>query len=142
MPKLLFKKLDTLEAMLPNYRLVQQLSAHLSEADYEAMLKEMIPHNYFQVAAYVDGECVAVSGYWLATKFYCGKYLEIDNFVVDEKHRNAEIGQKLLQWIEEEAFQQNCKLLMLDASVENFPAHRFYHRHGFHARGFHYLKKV
>ncbi len=142
MPELIFKKLENLEAMLPNYRLVHQLSAHLTEADYEAMLKEMIPHNYFQVVAYQDGECVAVSGYWLATKLYCGKYLEIDNFVVDEKHRNSTIGARLLAWIENEARLQNCNLMMLDAYVENFPAHRFYHRHGFHARGFHYLKKV
>jgi len=32
--------------------------------------------------------------------------------------------------------------MMLDAYVENFKAHRFYYRHGFHARGFHYLKRL
>lgn len=137
-----FKKLDSIAEMLPNYLLVKQLSPHLSEEDYETMLNEMIPHNYFQVGAYLDDKCIAISGYWLATKLYCGKYLEIDNFVVDINHRNNNIGSKLLGWMEKEAVNEHCKLLILDAYVENFLAHRFYYRHGFHARGFHYLKKL
>ena len=52
------------------------------------------------------------------------------------------IGEALVKWMEAEARAQGCKLLMLDAYVENFKAHRFYYRQGFHARGFHYLKHL
>ena len=82
-----------------------------------------------------------ISGYWIGHKLYCGKYLEVDNFVVDDAHRSSGVGEHLLNWMTEEAKREGCELMMLDAYVENFKAHRFYYRQGFHARGFHYLRK-
>ncbi len=135
-----FRKLSSVEDMLPNWRLIVQLTPDLTEATYAALLAEMVKHNYYQVVAEVKDEAVAVSGYWLGHKLYCGKYLEIDNLVVDEAHRSSGVGSLLLEWLEAEARREGCSLLMLDAYVENFKAHRFYYRHGLHARGFHYFK--
>ncbi|MBI3232577.1 MAG: GNAT family N-acetyltransferase, partial [Bacteroidetes bacterium] len=84
--------------------------------------------------------CIAVSGYWIGAKLYCGSYLEIDNFVVDEKHRSSGIGKQLIEWLTNEAKAHQCETMMLDAYVENFKAHHFYYREGFIARGFHYIK--
>ena len=140
--KLELRKLVTVADMLQHWRLITQLTAGLTEQAYARMLPEMVAHNYFQVAAFESGECIAMSGYWLGHKLYCGKYLEIDNFVVDEAHRSSGVGGLLLEWLEAEARRKGCVLMMLDAYVENFKAHRFYYRHGFHARGFHYLKHL
>lgn len=137
-----FRKLLSVEDMLPNWRLIVQLTPALTEATYSALLAEMVRHNYYQVVAEASGEPVAVSGYWIGHKLYSGKYMEIDNFVVDEAHRSSGVGKQLLDWLEAEARREGCALLMLDAYVENFKAHRFYYRHGFHARGFHYLKHL
>ncbi len=137
-----FRKLLSVEDMLPNWRLVIQLTPALTEATYSALMAEMVKHNYFQVVAEQHGKPIAVSGYWIGHKLYCGKYLEIDNFVVDEAHRSSGVGSLLLEWLETEARREGCALLMLDAYVENFKAHRFYYRQGFHARGFHYLKRL
>ena len=136
------RKLATVAEMLPHWSLITQLTAGLTEQAYARMLPEMVAHNYFQVAAFESGECIAVSGYWIGHKLYCGKYLEIDNFVVDEAHRSSGVGSLLLEWLEAEAKREGCALMMLDAYVGNFKAHRFYYRHGFHARGFHYLKHL
>jgi GNAT superfamily N-acetyltransferase len=139
-PTLTFKKLTTVEQMLPNWQLITQLTASLTQENYKQYLTQMVPHNYYQVVAY-DGEtCVGISGYWIATKLYSGKYLEIDNFVVDGNYRNAGIGKQMVDWLENEARANDCKIMMLDAYVENFKAHRFYYREGFIARGYHYLK--
>ncbi len=137
-----FRKLSSVEDMLPSWRLIVQLTPDLTQAAYAALLAEMVKHNYYQVVAEVKDEAVAVSGYWIGHKLYSGKYLEVDNFVVDEAHRSSGVGGLLLEWVEAEARREECALMMLDAYVENFKAHRFYHRHGFHARGFHYLKRL
>ena len=139
---IVFRKLSTVEDMLPLWRLITQLTPDLSEASYEALLRDMVPHNYHQVAAFEGEACIGLSGYWIGHKLYSGKYMEIDNFVVDQAHRGNRVGEQLVQWMEEEARREGCSLLMLDAYVENFKAHRFYYRNGFHARGFHYLKRL
>ncbi len=136
------RKLASVEEMLPQWRLITQLTPALTEQDYGTLLAEMVQHNYFQVLAEIAEKPIAVSGYWIGHKLYCGKYLEIDNFVVDEAHRSSGVGSLLLEWLEAESRREGCSLMMLDAYVENFKAHRFYYRHGFHARGFHYLKHL
>jgi GNAT superfamily N-acetyltransferase len=136
------KKLDTIEEMEKMLELIKELTPDLTAASYKKMLVEMTPHNYYQVAAFDGEKAVAVSGYWLATKLYCGKYLEIDNFVVAKEYRSKNIGKLLVDWMLNEAKRNNCQTVLLDAYVENFKAHKFYYREGFIARGFHYLKKL
>lgn len=128
--------------MLQFLEIIRQLSPQLTLENYEKYLKLMLPHNYYQVAAYDGEKPVAISGYWILAKLYCGKYIEIDNFVVDEAYRSKGVGELLLNWMLEEGKKNNCETVLLDAYVENFKAHRFYYRHGFIARGFHYLKKL
>jgi len=136
------KKLSSVEEMLGSLGLIHELTPDVSPVDYSEMLQQMVPHNYFQVGVYEDEKLIAVSGYWIATKIYSGKYLEIDNFVVAAEYRSKNIGKMLLDWTLEEAKKLGCKTILLDAYVENFKAHRFYYRQGFIARGFHYIKRL
>ena len=133
-------RLTTVEEMLPSFPLIRLLSPQLTAGEYEKMLRDMVPHNYFQAAIYLDEACVAVSGYWIGTKLYSGKYIEIDNFIVHPDHRSKNFGKRLQEWILAEGKANGCVIAMLDAYVENFRAHHFYYREGFIARGFHYLK--
>ena len=122
--------------------LIKELTPDVNAEDYKKMLQEMTPHNYFQVGVYEGEKLLAISGYWICTKIYCGKYLEIDNFVVDKEYRSKNIGKTLVDWMLNEAKKQGCKTVLLDAYVENFKAHKFYYQQGFIARGFHYLKRL
>ncbi len=137
-----FNKLITIDQMLPNLDLIRKLTPTLTQEQYENYLRSMVPHNYYQVIAVKENEVIGLSGYWVSTKLYSGPYLEIDNFIVSEKHRNSGVGKALVQWMENEARENNCHMMMLDAYVENFKAHAFYYRQGFIARGFHYLKSI
>jgi GNAT superfamily N-acetyltransferase len=139
---LVFKKLLSVEEMLPSYPLICELTPSLTSAQYQQYLEDMVPHQYFQVIATLKEKVIAVSGYWIATKIYSGKYLEIDNFIVIEAYRKEGVGQSMIRWMEEEAHTNQCRVMMLDAYVENFKAHAFYYRQGFIARGFHYLKPL
>lgn len=140
--KIEIRELNTVEAMLQNFHLVQQLTPSLSYEIYRKYLQEMIPHNYFQISASINDQTIGVSGYWIATKLYCGRYLEIDNFVVDKQYRSQKVGFALIKRLEEIAVVQKCDVIMLDAYLQNTEAHKFYENHKFKAKGYHFIKKV
>jgi ribosomal protein S18 acetylase RimI-like enzyme len=125
------------------FSLVKQLSPEITREDYTQYISEMVKSNYFQIfIRNNEKHLVAVSGIWLATKLYCGKYLEMDNVVVDEAYRSAGLGKILYEKSLEIAMENNCKVLMLDAYKENTRAHEFYEQKGFVKRGFHFIKKL
>lgn len=107
---------------------------------FETILREH-PH-YHPFGAFQDGKLVGLAGVWIATKIWCGRYLELDNIVVHPLHRSEGIGSVLIQAIEELAKQRNCNLLVLDSYTANHPSHRLYHRLGFEIWGFHFVKPL
>src|ERR1700752_1037874 len=96
-----FVKLTTVEEMLCSHVLIKELSADVTLESYEKMLCEMVPHNYRQVAVYDETTLIGISGYWICTKIYCGKYLEIDNLVIAKEYRSKNIGKQLVDWMTE-----------------------------------------
>ena len=127
--------------MLKNLSVIQQMYSDLTLESYSELLDEMLPHNYGQIGAFVDGECIGVSGYWIHTKIWCGKCLEMDNVVVDQEHRSQGIGKLMEQFLEKKAKENGCKMMSLDAYVDNFPVHKFYVNQGYIARGYHFIKR-
>jgi hypothetical protein len=82
---LLLKEL-TKEEMLAQFDIMQHLYTNFSLEKYESYLDEMVPHNYKQIAV-LKGCLCGLSGLWFGIKLWCGKYLEIDNFIVHPEHR-------------------------------------------------------
>jgi GNAT superfamily N-acetyltransferase len=107
---------------------------------FERILKEHA--HYHPLGAFLDGKLVGVVGAWIATKIWCGRYLEVDNIVVDPEVRSEGIGTALIQAVEEVALQHACQLLVLDSYTSNHPSHRLYHRLGFEIWGFHFVKPL
>jgi GNAT superfamily N-acetyltransferase len=136
------REMITAEEMHSCYPLLLQLKPDLKKEEYERMIAEMRIHGYRQVAAFESGKCIGLSGFWINTKIYCGKYIEPDNVVIDSSSRSKGVGKLLCDWIMDEGKKQGCVTAVLDAFVENSGAHRFYFREGFVVRGFHFLKKL
>jgi GNAT superfamily N-acetyltransferase len=134
--------MHSLEEMLARYDTIIQLSPQLTEQDYSRMLQDMLAHGYRQVAVFEGKKCIGVSGFWISTKLYCDKYVELDNVVIDIAYRSKGIGKLMCDWILEEGKRLGCKTALLDAYVENSNGHRFYYREGFVVKGFHFLKKL
>ncbi len=128
--------------MLALFPLIKQLNPKLRKAEYSAMLDDMLAHGYRMAAIYDGEKCAGLSGFWISTKIYSGKYVELDNVVIDKEYRSKGLGKKLCDWVLKEAKKKGCVIAMLDAYLENIPAHRFYYREGFYARGFHFLKRI
>jgi ribosomal protein S18 acetylase RimI-like enzyme len=100
-------------------------------------------HSHYElIGAFVAGKLVGVAGAWIATKIWCGRYLEIDNLVVDPAQRSSGIGGQLVRHLEIRAKERDCKVVVLDSYTSNHPSHRLYHRLGFEIWGFHFVKPV
>ncbi|WET00593.1 GNAT family N-acetyltransferase [Flavobacterium sp. YJ01] len=140
MKQLLIKELTTIPEMLAQIETIKFLYPNITLEKYESFLSEMLPHNYTQIAVFENDICVGLTGCWSATKLWTGKYLEIDNFVVNPNHRSKGIGKLLTDYIEEKAVELNCSSIVLDAFTGNFGAHRFYYNQGYAPRGFHFVK--
>ncbi len=100
-------------------------------------------HSHYQLfGAFSAGKLVGVAGAWIATKIWCGRYLEIDNLVVDSDLRSAGIGSLLIRHLETLARERDCKIVVLDSYAANHPSHRLYHRLGFQIWSFHFVKPI
>lgn len=144
------KKLPTanrlrLRELLPSemglmYPLMKLNKPSLNRKLFEHCLRDMLPLGYHAVAAFDGDTIIGISGFWLRTRFWCGRQLDIDNFFVHPDHRARGIGKKLVAWLEKRAIAEKCQLMVLDTYADYFLAQRFYHREGFSATGTHFTK--
>jgi len=105
---------------------------------FTAILRE---HPHYRIfGAFTAGRLAAIAGVWIVTKIWCGRYLEIDNLVVDPALRSAGLGSALMGRLEELARAEDCEIAVLDSYTSNHASHRLYHRLGFEIRGFHFTK--
>lgn len=133
------RALKTKQEMLTNYELLLEVYPNLQMEEYDRELDDMIPHNYSQVGVYIENECVGLTGFWIGTKLWCGKYLELDNVVISSKKRSKGIGKVLFDYMAEIAKNEGCSMLALDSYTSNFKAHKFFYNQGFAPKGFHFI---
>lgn len=138
--ELKIQELTQITEMLAQIETMRFLYPNLSVKIYETYLSQMVPHNYIQVAVFENEICLGITGCWSSTKLWTGKYLEIDNFVVNPQHRSKGIGKLLTDYIEKKALALDCSTIVLDAFTGNFAAHRFYYNQGYSPKGFHFVK--
>jgi GNAT superfamily N-acetyltransferase len=91
---------------------------------------------------FLDGALVALSGFWVQTRFYCGRYLYIDHFVVTGRRRSQRIGAQLLDFLHALAVVEGCEQTCLDTFITNEAAQRFWQREGYTAVGRHFVRPV
>jgi ribosomal protein S18 acetylase RimI-like enzyme len=131
-------ELTTKEAMLEQLPIIQQLYTDFTLEKYESLLNEMLPINYKQE----NNETIGLAGFWIATKLWCGRYLELDNVIVHPNHRSKGIGKIITEYLVQKAIDNNCTMAVLDAYTTNFAAQKFYMNHGFVPKGYHFVKDL
>jgi GNAT superfamily N-acetyltransferase len=135
-------ELKNISEMLQQFPIIQELYPDMSLETYQNYLTEMLTNSYGMVIVQEGNQTLGLSGFWINTKLWCGKYLELDNVIVSENHRNKGVGQLISSFLEQKAKENNCLLLALDAYTNNFPAHKFYYNQGFVPKGFHFIKPI
>lgn len=114
------------------FEIVAQFNEGIKYEEFLERLEIMKGNGYKVVAGFDEmQEMVAVSGMWENARFWCGKYLEIDNFLVHEKKRCGGVGKIMLRFIIEHAKKQGVNCIILNAYNENVGAAKFYKKNGF-----------
>jgi GNAT superfamily N-acetyltransferase len=139
--KLSIRELNGISEMLEYFEVIKELYPTLTIADYEKDLTAMLPNNsYGQVAVFFGEECIGISGFWIGTKLWCGKYLELDNIIVSAKHRSKGAGKLMIDYLYEKAQQHGCSMMALDSYTTNFAAHKLFYNENFGPKGFHFIR--
>lgn len=133
------KEYSTKEEMLQSFPLIHEMYPSITMEEYSRELDMMIPNNYKQVVVFENQEMIGISGYWIGTKLWCGKYLELDNVFTSSKHRSRGVGDLIFQHLENKAKESKCTMLALDSYTDNFKAHKFFYEKGYVPRGFHFI---
>lgn len=138
---MIVRELNGKEEMLQHISVLQELYPDLTLDEYERDLEAMLPNNrYAQVAVFEGKNCIGISGIWIGTKLWCGKYLEIDNLVISSKYRSKGAGKLLFEYISKKAKDEGCSMMALDSYTANFKAHKFFYNEGFGPKGFHFVR--
>lgn len=128
------------EDMLAHLDIIKQLYPDFTMEKYGTLLDDMLRANYQQIIVMENNQTIALTGVWIGTKLWSGKYIEIDSFVVHEAFRGQKIGDILIAEVHKIAKEVEANQIVLDAFTNNFAAGKFYINHGFQPKGFHFVK--
>ncbi|MBN3941358.1 MAG: GNAT family N-acetyltransferase [Nostoc sp.] len=108
------------------FPVISQLRPNLEQTKFVEQVRYQMTEGYQLAFLEVEKQAVAVAGFRISNCLASGKFLYIDDLVVDELKRSYSYGQQLFQWLIEYARNHECKHLSLDSGVQRFAAHRFY----------------
>jgi len=147
--EIIFKIAKNSQEMKIAHDLIIKHYQHLNidQTIFEETIDEMVKRNNYQMllalAKSADGvELLGIAGFWVSRMFYCGRYLQVSNLIVNEKFRSNGVGKKILQYLEIIALKQQCLKIVLDSYTENKRSHSLYFSEGFYIRGFHFVKDL
>jgi GNAT superfamily N-acetyltransferase len=108
------------------FPVISQLRPHIKQAKFVEQVRYQMEEGYKLAFLQNEEQTVAVGGFRISSCLASGRFLYIDDFVVDQLKRSQGYGQYLFQWLIEYAQNHQCQYLTLDSGVQRFEAHRFY----------------
>lgn len=122
---------DSQEALHSCYAVMKQLRPHLqNEAEFLQRVARQQSQGYRLLAAWDQGQVVALAGYRLQENLVYGSFMYVDDLVTAETARGSRWGERLLTALTGVAEQSGCARLVLDTGLANALAQRFYFRQG------------
>ncbi|WP_299463586.1 GNAT family N-acetyltransferase [uncultured Microscilla sp.] len=121
--------------------LLMQLNPNKQATYIEETLKKMVMlDNYTCFGLYQAGELLGISSGWTTVRIYCGKHLELDNVIVDNRLQSKGLGKQFFSKIEDWALQNGYDAVGLTTYLSNARSHKFYFNQGYNILGFHFQK--
>jgi len=137
------KTINPLNNLAKVKKLLLQLNPGKEEKYIEQTLKQMCWFkNYNCFGLYKNGKMIGISSGWTSIRMYCGKQLELDNVIIDNKLQSKGLGTVFFDKIEEWALQKEYQSISLNTYVSNARSHKFYFNQGFSILGFHFQKLI
>ncbi len=133
------KNIEQLADVGACHAVMLQLRPHLEDADsFIRQVMRQREDGYRLSAARCEGRVVGVIGYRLQENLLYGRFVFVDDLVVQEEFRRHGVGAKLLAVARAYARETGCRQFVLDTGLHMALAQRFYYRQGLlaHAMGF------
>jgi GNAT superfamily N-acetyltransferase len=137
------RHLDTPADWARAFAVMKQLRPHLTDAAaFCTQIGQQHEEGYRLLAAFDPREPHVVrglAGYRTLTNTLYGRFVYLDDLVVDAHLQRGGIGAHLLDAVRDLAREARCAHFVLDTGLHIPLAQRFYYRQGMLARGMHFV---
>lgn len=138
-----FKSLQSEADISAGFALMKQLRAHLSDVTSFAEQLTRQSHQGYRLSGLWQGQRLAgLIGFRESENFLYGRFIYVDDLVIDGAQRSAGLGSRLLDSVRQEGKQLGCSYLVLDTGLQKPLAQRFYFREGLLAKGMHFIQQL
>ncbi len=111
------------------FPVIQELRTHLTDATaFRDQVRRQMDDGYNLAVLRVDGEVAGCGGFRVHETLSRGRYMYVEDLVTSAKHRSLGLGDKLFDWLANEARERGCAQMEIISGVQRGEAHRFYHR--------------
>ena len=128
--------------IIANYPLLQQLYPEVLREEYIERVQQLICQGYHQTGLFDGKRCIGFMGYHIGIHITCGRFLYIDDLVIDNDYRGRALAKKLLKWAEKVANNLEVRTILLDSLIERNVPYELYVREGYDVIAHHFCKKL
>lgn len=138
-----FVQMETEADCLASFAVMQQLRPHLSDAtSFAEQVQRQRQNGYRLLAARENGQVIGLAGYRLTENTLYGRFIYVDDLVVDATLQRRRLGEQLLDRVREETRARGYRWLVLDTGMHMALAQRFYFRQGLLPKGMHFSQDL
>ena len=129
--------------IIRGFVVMRELRPHIAtEADFLLRVRSQMAQGYKLAILDEGGVPAACAGYRVLEMLYSGRMLYVDDLVTLPAERSKGHGDKLMDFLVEQARHEKCVELHLDSGTQRKEAHRFYFRRGMLINAFHFGQAV
>ncbi|WP_016969420.1 GNAT family N-acetyltransferase [Pseudomonas tolaasii] len=138
-----FVHMGTEADCIASFAVMQQLRPHLKDATGSAeQVQRQRQNGYRLLAAREHGKVIGLAGYRLTENTLYGRFIYVDDLVVDASLQRRRLGEQLLDRVREETRALGYRWLVLDTGMHMALAQRFYFRQGLLPLGMHFSQDL
>jgi GNAT superfamily N-acetyltransferase len=142
-PTMKLQELDDPRLQRAGFALMRELRPHLTdEAAFCEQIARQYAHGYRLLGAYMGERIVGLIGYRAMENLLYGRFVYVDDLVINADERQQGLGAILITAVRNEATRLGCQHLVLDTGLHMALAQRFYFRQGLLARGMHFVQPL
>ncbi|OCR25641.1 GCN5 family acetyltransferase [Pseudomonas syringae] len=139
----MFRLLSRGAEQAAGFKLMQQLRPHLSDLEsFTRQLDRQAYQGYRLWGLWQGDQLAGLIGFRELENLIYGRFIYVDDLIVDPTMRQSGLGSVLLDKVREEARLRGCAHLVLDTGLHMALAQRFYFRAGLLARGMHFVQPL
>ncbi|KAF1033504.1 MAG: hypothetical protein GAK37_00104 [Pseudomonas sp.] len=138
-----FVHVESDEDCLACFAVMQQLRPKLHEPDaFVRQVQRQRQNGYRLLAVRENGEVLGLAGYRLTENLLYGRFIYVDDLVVDARLQRRKLGEQLLEHVRQITRQLGYRFLILDTGMHMPLAQRFYFRQGLLPLGMHFSQDL